>query len=105
MSLPRSCHVCGGVHAAGTRCPVAAAKHEKRRGSSHERYGSGWASISKAVIERDGGVCQLQLPGCTHRATTADHIQPRSKGGTAAMSNLQAACRHCNSSKGAAACH
>jgi 5-methylcytosine-specific restriction endonuclease McrA len=55
------------------------------------------------VIERDGGECQLGLPGCTFVATTADHIVSRSLGGDSDMSNLRAACRSCNSRRGARA--
>lgn len=53
------------------------------------------------VIARDGGRCQLRLPGCTVVATSADHIVPRSRGGTNDLTNLRAACRHCNSARGA----
>lgn len=52
-----------------------------------------------AVFQRDGGVCQLQLPGCTVRATVADHIRPREIAGDG-LDNLQAACWFCNGSKG-----
>jgi 5-methylcytosine-specific restriction endonuclease McrA len=55
------------------------------------------------VIERDGGVCQLSLPGCTFVATTADHVIPRSLGGDSDPDNLRAACRPCNSRRGARA--
>jgi len=54
----------------------------------------------RLVIERYGGRCQLRLAGCTVVATTADHIVPRSRGGTAHPSNLRASCTHCNSARG-----
>jgi 5-methylcytosine-specific restriction endonuclease McrA len=103
MSLPRSCHVCDGIHQPGEPCPVARVNWETKRGTATQRYGQGWAAISRRVLERDRHVCLLQLPGCTGRATTADHIVPRSQGGTHHMDNLQAACRACNSRKGARA--
>ena len=53
------------------------------------------------VIERDGERCQLGLPGCRVVASTADHILPRSRGGSADPSNLRASCGHCNSVRGA----
>lgn len=65
-----------------------------------ERFGSGWSTIRAKVIKRDGGICQLQLDGCTYTATTADHIVRRRDGGDASMSNLRAACRSCNSKRG-----
>lgn len=38
---------------------------------------------------------------CGAEATEADHIWPRSYGGSDALDNLQALCRSCNASKGA----
>jgi 5-methylcytosine-specific restriction endonuclease McrA len=102
MSLPRSC-ACGSVHRPGEPCPVARASQDRKRGTSTQRYGAGWGTISRRILRRDGHVCQLRLPGCTGTATTVDHRIPRSQGGTATESNLVAACRHCNSSKGARA--
>lgn len=101
--LPRSCS-CGAVHQAGVRCPVSQA----RRGTTTERMGPGWQSISKRVIARDHGECQLRRAGCTGTATTTDHVVGRALarrwGWTLeqvnAENNLVAACRHCNSSKG-----
>jgi 5-methylcytosine-specific restriction endonuclease McrA len=72
-------------------------------GTTAERFGPGWARISRQVIERDGGECQLQLPGCTFVATTADDVVPRSMGGESDPGNLRAACRPCNSRRGARA--
>jgi 5-methylcytosine-specific restriction endonuclease McrA len=57
----------------------------------------------REVIRRDGSRCRLRLPGCTIRATTADHVIPRAHGGRTVLSNLIAACKHCNSVKGARA--
>ena len=44
-----------------------------------------------------GGLCAY----CRcNRATTLDHLKPRSKGGSSLRSNLIPACRECNHSKG-----
>jgi 5-methylcytosine-specific restriction endonuclease McrA len=100
-SIPRPCLDCGALVAAGAnRCRECAWEHEAKRGSTVERFGSGWARISGLVLKRDGYVCQVQLPGCTGEATTADHVTPRSQGGAATLDNLQASCRPCNSRKG-----
>lgn len=97
---PRSCE-CGSVHAYGTRCPIAVARREQRRGTRDERgYGSEWQARSKRIIARDGGQCQLRLPGCTGIATTTDHVIAKVNGGTDDDYNLQGSCRSCNSSKG-----
>ena len=51
------------------------------------------------VLQRDGYVCQLQLPGCTHRATEADHVLAWEQGGTNALANGQAVCSSCHKIK------
>jgi 5-methylcytosine-specific restriction endonuclease McrA len=101
MALPRSCATCHGVHAAGQPCPAASQNREQRRGTSTERYGAGWGTTSKRILRRDGWVCQLGLPGCEVQATTVDHTIARINGGPHTQDNLVAACRHCNSAKGA----
>ena len=64
--------------------------------------GQEFERAKRFVVERDGGHCQLRRPGCTHLATTADRIVPRSRGGTTELSNLRASCGHCNSGTRAA---
>ena len=58
--------------------------------------------FKKRVIVRDGGLCQLMLPGCTGEAQTADHRANRGAGGSTVLdhpSNLVAACSLCNGAK------
>ena len=62
--------------------------------------GADFERAKRAVIRRDGGRCQLRLLGCTVLATSADHLVPRARGGTADPGNLRAACGHCNSARG-----
>jgi 5-methylcytosine-specific restriction endonuclease McrA len=95
MALPRSCPVCRMVHQPGERCATARANWEQRRGSSTQRYGTDWPAIRAAVLKRDGHVCHW----CQARATVADHLTPRSQGGTNEMTNLVAACVPCNSAR------
>jgi 5-methylcytosine-specific restriction endonuclease McrA len=100
MPLPRPCLDCGRLIPSGTRCGRCRKTQDAKRGTTKQRgYHDGWDRLSKRVIARDGGVCQLQLSCCTQIATTTDHIVPRSKGGSSEESNLQAACRPCNSAK------
>lgn len=56
--------------------------------------------LRRLVLLRDQHQCQLRLPGCTVRATEIDHKVPLMHGGTDDLSNLQAACGHCNRGKG-----
>lgn len=55
--------------------------------------------IVRRVLERDGYVCTLQLDGCTHHATEADHVRPNSAGGSHHDDNLAAVCRSCNAAR------
>lgn len=55
--------------------------------------------LTALVLEVKGTRCWLcGFPG----ATTADHVQPRSRGGTDALANLEPAHRFCNTGRGAA---
>ena len=57
-------------------------------------YGHQWHLI-RAKVLRPGSRCHY----CGAPATTVDHVIPKAKGGTDAMSNLVPACARCNSSK------
>jgi 5-methylcytosine-specific restriction endonuclease McrA len=50
----------------------------------------------RAVMARDAGICQY---GCGRRATTIDHVHPRSKGGKHIWTNVVACCTKCNAKK------
>ena len=70
---------------------------------------TGWGSTAAdqgwtaAVLQKYGTRCLLRLDGCTGKATTADHIVPRSVDPSLAhvVENGQPACRQCNSKRGA----
>ena len=49
-----------------------------------------------AVLHRDGWTCSY----CGREATEVDHVAPRARGGATAPTNLVAACRPCNKTKG-----
>jgi 5-methylcytosine-specific restriction endonuclease McrA len=49
-----------------------------------------------ALMARDDHKCGY----CGHKATTIDHIRPRSKGGKHVWENVVACCRPCNQKKG-----
>lgn len=50
----------------------------------------------RAVLARDGGVCQY----CGNAGDEIDHVHPRAKGGQHIWTNVVAACRPCNGTKG-----
>jgi 5-methylcytosine-specific restriction endonuclease McrA len=60
-----------------------------------------WQRLAKRVI-REEPTCWLRLPGCTIRATVADHIIPVSTNPALALvrSNCRGACRSCNTLRG-----
>jgi len=57
-----------------------------------------WRRVRRAVLERDRYRCQLQLPGCTTRATHAHHTKGKAMGDDPA--HLVAACSSCNLATG-----
>jgi 5-methylcytosine-specific restriction endonuclease McrA len=59
-----------------------------------------WRKVRAFVLERDEGVCQLRLPGCTVVADEVDHIVPVKAGGALLdPTNCRASCRFCNRSR------
>jgi hypothetical protein len=55
----------------------------------------------RTVFERDGWRCSYCDTEITMETGHADHVIPRSRGGSDDLSNLVAACAPCNLSKGA----
>lgn len=54
-----------------------------------------WAAIRVPILQRDGYMCAY----CGRKASTVDHVIPKSKGGTDDSSNLVACCKRCNQKK------
>ena len=61
-----------------------------------------WQKTRRAILARDGHICQLRGPKCTGIATTVHHLLPSSQYPHLFFDseNLAAACRHCNYSGG-----
>lgn len=55
-------------------------------------------SVTPGVFEYYGRTCHLC--GTPNSATTADHVIPRSLGGSNTLDNLRPACASCNSGRG-----
>ncbi|MEZ5381826.1 MAG: HNH endonuclease [Microthrixaceae bacterium] len=62
----------------------------------------GAGTTRSSVLRRDGHRCAYRSssPVCEQRATSVDHVIPRSRGGSDQTSNLVAACLPCNQLKG-----
>ena len=58
------------------------------------------ARLVRATLATYGTRCHLAGPRCTGRATTADHLVPRSRGGPDVLANLRPACAPCNRQRG-----
>lgn len=61
-----------------------------------------WRRLRTQVIKEEP-TCRIQLPGCTHISTTADHIIPVSIRPELELvrANCRGACAHCNYKRGA----
>ena len=67
-----------------------------KRKTGHRIYKTqAWRNLREYVLVRDGRICAY----CHGLANTADHVVPRSKGGSDGPENLVAACSSCNSEK------
>lgn len=106
-SAPRPCtHPgCGALVRGGSRCDkhkvLANSFADRRRGSRHERgYGTAWDKLRKAILARDGGLCQpCMRMGRVTLANIVDHILNKASGGTDDDANLQTICRPCHDVK------
>jgi 5-methylcytosine-specific restriction endonuclease McrA len=68
------------------------------------RYSSSaWQKLRKAVLARDGHLCQIQGPRCRGYATSVHHLVPSSQAPDLFWepTNLVAACGRCNYGGGA----
>jgi 5-methylcytosine-specific restriction enzyme A len=74
--------------------------HHKRK-SRHERgYGTAWEKVRDEALKRDKRLCQPCLKnGRVTSANAVDHIEPKAKGGTDDLANLQSICRSCHLDK------
>ena len=60
-----------------------------------------WRRFRLTILDRDKGLCTLQLKGCTGRAEHAHHIQPLARGGDKYdPNNCASSCAHCNLTTG-----
>lgn len=55
-----------------------------------------WTAIRVKILERDDYMCAY----CGKKATTVDHLIPKTKGGTEDDDNLVSCCKSCNTIKG-----
>lgn len=71
------------------------------RGSRQARgYGAAWDRIRLVALQRDNHLCQpCRSKGRVTLAREVDHIEPKHKGGTDDLSNLQSICTDCHRDK------
>ena len=95
----RICHRHRVLIAAGERCgECETGRYECKRAHTDRKH----RPFRLAILERDGYVCHWNLPGCKGRADTVDYVLALVDGGTAHDPfNAVAACRSCNSKRGA----
>lgn len=77
--------------------PETAPGPERRAFPSHRQ----WQRLRLAVFERDGWRCVYCGAPIDIASGHADHVMPRSRGGSDEIDNLAAACGPCNLDKGA----
>ena len=74
----------------------------KLASASARGYGAAWDRLRRSVLKRDKWVCQCaacKQAGRVRSASEVDHIVPKAKGGTDALSNLQAINKDCHKTK------
>lgn len=69
--------------------------------AKHVRSTQAWRRLAKQAASEEP-LCWLQLPGCTGRSTTGDHVIPVSIRPDLALvrSNVRGACKPCNRKRG-----
>jgi 5-methylcytosine-specific restriction enzyme A len=71
-----------------------------RTASSAVTTTAAWRRVRAVVLARDGGACQLRLPGCAGVATQADKVRPVAQGGDPFdLGNLVSCCVPCHKVK------
>lgn len=94
--LARPCLDCGRSTRNPSRCNQCAPAVKAR--TAARGYDGAWREVRTLVLQRDRYRCAW----CGDRADTADHVVPLAHGGARLdPANLVAACRSCNSRRGA----
>lgn len=105
-TILRACAACGAPftprHARHRHCPGCEPHgNEHRSPTTRTRPSSSTErEFIRAQVLAGDPDCALALPGCTGKATVADHIVAAEDGGAYTLDNLQPACHHCNSVRG-----
>jgi 5-methylcytosine-specific restriction endonuclease McrA len=99
--MRRPCLVAGCPNTTeGSRCPEHAKRKRDVRPPSERGLGWDHAKMAKRVLAEEK-ICWLcGKPGYVDDPLQADHVIPRSKGGTNVRSNYHAAHASCNRSRG-----
>ena len=88
-----------GLNQCKATCSISVMHNWGQRNRHALGYGSAWDRLRAVVLRRDGYLCQCAVCKSTGRvrlASQVDHIIPKAKGGTDALSNLQAIHAECH---------
>ncbi|HEV7417299.1 MAG TPA: HNH endonuclease [Tianweitania sediminis] len=101
-AAPRACGLCGGVHAKGTRCPKAEARHKERKAVADKKRPSARARGYDKEWEQARGEYLAAYPSCRRcgaKATLVDHITPIRQAPHRRLdrTNFQSLCQPCHS--------
>jgi hypothetical protein len=97
----RTCARCGRITGAGERyCATHQTAENQRQTAKTREYGyrrKHWRTIRKQRLEAAGYVCELQLPGCTTRASHV-HLAAEYRGqhDIAELEHTRACCPSCS---------
>ncbi|AKU45087.1 hypothetical protein FLORINDA_117 [Mycobacterium phage Florinda] len=98
--MPRAPKVCRHAGCTTLTTTGTCPQHTTHRWGKHQgRKVPHW--LQRATFRRDNWTCQ----SCGHTATPgsgqlhADHIQPRSRGGTDTLDNMRTLCKACHAPK------
>jgi hypothetical protein len=78
-------------------CYQLDSRRRNRKARANGTKSAFWRGLREQRIQRDGGLCTFQLPGCTGVAETV-HLAAELEGNhyLATLDNTRSACRHCH---------
>src|SRR5262245_1814980 len=97
---PSAARLCSRPWCNKINCTEHGRLPDRRPGSTARGYGALWQRDSKLLLIEEPFCLICAREGRRTRSEIPDHIVPIAKGGRNVRSNLQGACRSCNTRKG-----